>query len=93
MQNILKKTTTSNSKLKTWLRLNGFKPAGLTNWKTCMKYCVFRRNGKLYRFRLNQPDFVGWAVDISCPIDDFDRWSNSQDHHALTLFEFVHFYN
>lgn len=86
----------SDSKLKTWLRLNKFvpsQPRNQANWRNCMKYGIFSRNGRLFRIRDNDHEFHGgsrrWTVDVSCLIPDFDRWANSQDEHSIPIEEFM----
>ena len=81
----------NKSKLKTWLKQKDFKP--FKNNKTVLKYGVVKRNNRLYRFRSNEHQFEGgekrWTVDVSCLIEDFDRWANSCDEHAIPLEEFM----
>lgn len=48
--------------------------------------CIAKAGGRLYRFRWwgsligrgNETDGA-FVVDISCPVDEFDRWANSVD--------------
>lgn len=83
----------SKSKLKTWLKRKGFKPTYGDTYRDCLKCGVLSKNGRYYRFRSNEHEFEGgekrWTVDVSCPIDDFDRWANSCDEHAVELEEFM----
>lgn len=67
----------TNSKLKTWLRRNGFRCEGRP--RQAMRACngYVERSGRKFRFRDN-------VVDISCPIEDFDRWANSTEHTVPT---------
>ena len=30
-----------------------------------------------------------WVVDISCKVDEFDRWANSTEHHAVLVKDFI----
>lgn len=62
----------SCSKFKTTLKRMGFKvPRDFFGWRTC---CTIKHKSKLYRFRFTS---TGIKVDISCPLEDFDRWANS----------------
>ena len=83
----------SKSKLKTWLSKNKFKPTSGDSWRDCLKYGVLRKDNRYYRFRTNEHEFndvdQGWTVDISCLIEDFDRWANSTDEHAVLLEDFM----
>ena len=83
----------SKSKLKTWIKRNGFKPGFLSNPRNFLKYSLVKRNNRYFRFRANEHEFHGgekrWVVDVSCPIEDFDRWANSCDEHAIPLEEFM----
>ena len=60
------------SALKTLLKRNGFKVPRNFYGRGC---CIAKRNNRLWRFRFWSGDFV----DVSCPINDFDRWANSTD--------------
>lgn len=57
--------------LKTLLRRNGFDVPRDFYGKGC---CWAKKGGRLYRFR-----FASDAVDVSCPVADFDRWANSTE--------------
>jgi hypothetical protein len=59
------------SAFKTLLRRNGFKFNRDFYGRGC---CIAKRNGRLWRFR-----FWAGAVDMSCPLPEFDRWANSVD--------------
>lgn len=49
-------------------------------WKFCDSICYNR----LYRFHWEGTP----SVDISCPIEEFDRWANSTDE-TLTIEQFI----
>lgn len=40
--------------------------------------CVTERAGRRYRWRWWSAEP---AVDVSCPVGEFDRWANSVDYH------------
>ncbi len=63
----------SPSQFKTMLKRFGYKVP-----RYFFKYgSVATKGNRLYRFRYWAfPDFF---VDISCPLNDFDRWANSTD--------------
>ena len=65
-----------NSKLKTWLKRNGFKGEGVAGDRVPMRECVgyVERNGRKYRIR-ERDGFV----DIGEPLGTFDRWANSTE--------------
>ncbi len=88
----------SKSKLRTWIKRNKFKlPRGYStrDKRSLLKYggCTVKRNNRYYRFRNNEHQFSGgekrWVVDISCRLDDFDRWANSTEDHAVEFDEFM----
>lgn len=83
----------SKSKLKTWLKRKGFKPAFKSNTRNFLKCSSVKRSNRYFRFRTNEHELSGgkkrWTVDVSCTIDDFDRWANSCDEHAIPLEEFM----
>jgi hypothetical protein len=63
----------SPSQFKTFLKKFGYK----VNRDFFKKGSTATKGNKLYRFRYWAfPDFF---VDISCPLNDFDRWANSTD--------------
>ena len=75
----------SPSQFKTMLKRKGF-----TVSRDFFKMGAMAKKGnRLYRFRYwAWPDFF---VDISCPLNEFDRWANSVDetiqlHNFLELF-------
>ena len=82
----------SKSKLKTWLKRKGFKPSH-SSTRDFLKYGVVSRNNRYFRIRSNEHHFEGgdkqWTVDVSCIKEDFDRWANSTDEHAIPLEEFM----
>jgi hypothetical protein len=80
----------SKSDIKTWFKLNGFKLTYSDNWRNVMKYgCgVFSFKNRYYRVRNNGPDST-WVVDVSEPIQDFDRWANSALMRDIPLQEFM----
>jgi len=39
--------------------------------------CISQRRNRLYRWRWWADE--GFVVDISCPLNDFDRWGNSTE--------------
>jgi hypothetical protein len=62
----------SPSQFKTLLKLRGYKVS-----RDFFKFAaVAYKNGRAYRFRYWSPEFL---VDMSCPLDQFDRWANSVD--------------
>lgn len=67
------------SKLKTWLRRNGFKGEGRPRkpMRECNGYV--ERSGRKFRVRSD-------IVDIGD--DDFDRWANSTER-TITIDEFM----
>lgn len=83
----------SKSKLKTWLKRKGFKPAFRSNTRNFLKYSLVKRSNCYFRFRTNEHEFESnvksWTVDVSCPIEDFDRWANSCDEYAIPLEDFM----
>lgn len=85
----------SKSKLKTWFKRKGFKPIH-ANSRNFLKYGLVSRNNKYFRIRFNEHQFSGGekrvTVDISCFKDEFDRWANSCDEHAVPLEEFMKLY-
>lgn len=60
----------SYSELKTLLKRKGHKVP--KRWHVTGFVTEFY--GRLFRFRWWDGEFV---VDVSCPLEDFDRWSNS----------------
>jgi hypothetical protein len=50
-----------------------------------LKCSEAERGGRRYRFRHWAEE--GFLVDISCKLNDFDRWANSTDE-AITFEEF-----
>lgn len=72
----------SASEFKTLLKRQGY-DVSRTFYK---RGCIAKLGDRLYRFRwwgtlIGSGDETDGAfvVDISCPIDDFDRWANSVD--------------
>lgn len=63
-----------SSKLKNWLRRNGFVGEGMKGRKKPMRQCngYVERNGRKYRFREKSG-----VVDIGEKFETFDRWANS----------------
>ena len=75
----LRPQSLSRSDLKNWLRKNGFRPHGYRQvWRHCWRFGVFRKGNHLYRFR-----DCGRLVDISHPLETFDRWANSCKYRSL----------
>lgn len=71
----------SPSEFKTLLKGLGFKvPRDFFGFSSS----VAKRQGRLYRFRWWAETF---EVDISCPVEEFDRWANSTDR-TISLSEF-----
>jgi hypothetical protein len=72
----------SPSQFKTMLKLRGF-----TVDRDFFKIGAMAKKGnRLYRFRYWAfPDFF---VDISCPLNEFDRWANSVDR-TISLYNFL----
>ncbi len=68
----------SPSQFKTFLKRKGFK-VSRDFFKTSIAY----NKNRAYRFRWWSDSF---EVDISCPLNEFDRWANSVD-------EVLNFYN
>ena len=68
----------SRSELKNWLRKHGYRPHGNNCWRHCWRFGVFRKGDRLYRFR-----DCGYIVDISQPLETFDRWANSCEYRAV----------
>ena len=70
-----------NSKLKTWLKRNGFKCEG--HPRKPMRECngYLERSGRKFRIRDN-------LVDIGEKFETFDRWANSIERTA-TLDDFM----
>jgi len=63
----------SASQFKTMLKRKGFK----VDRDFFKLGAMAKRGNRLYRFRYWAfPDFF---VDISCPLNEFDRWANSVD--------------
>ena len=63
----------SASQFKTLLKRRGFK----VDRDFFKMGAMAKRGNRLYRFRYWAfPDFF---VDISCPLNEFDRWANSVD--------------
>jgi len=79
----------SKSKLKTLLRLYGFKPKKHCNWRDVMSSGQVCKDGCYYRFRSNHHEFHGgepkWVYDKSCTRQDFDRWANSTELYAQNI--------
>lgn len=64
----------SPSQFKTMLKRKGYKVS-----RDFFKYAaVAYKNNRAYRFRYWA--FPEFFVDISCPLNEFDRWANSTDH-------------
>jgi hypothetical protein len=72
----------SQSEFKTFLRRNGFR---VHREFFGLKCSEAERGGRRYRFRHWAEG--GFLVDISCKLNDFDRWANSTDE-AITFEEF-----
>jgi hypothetical protein len=70
----------SKSKLKTLLRLAGFKPQKHYNWRNVMQSGHFQKGNRYYRFRCTLEG--KYVYDMSCKKEDFDRWANSQKIHS-----------
>jgi hypothetical protein len=69
----------SRSRLKTWLRKQGYQPHGYRQcWRHCWRFGVFKKGDRLYRFR-----DCGRIVDVSEPLAKFDRWANSSEYRAV----------
>lgn len=87
---IIKKYFTDKSAFKFWLKRSGFRPE-CSNWRDALKYGVFIRGNRLYRFRSCnwQGSIDSIQVDISCVIENFDRWANSTDCYSIELKEFM----
>lgn len=69
----------NNSYIKTWFRRNGFKPHGKgANWRNLRLYQTLKRGNRLYRVKFKKGE-----VDISEPIEAFDRWANSIEKSML----------
>jgi|GEM_PF-5908152 len=63
----------SRSEFKTLLKRNGHKiDRGFFS-----SNCISQRKNRLYRWRWWADE--GFVVDISCPLNDFDRWGNSTE--------------
>lgn len=71
----------SPSEFKTFLKRNGFK----VSRKFFYDGAIAIYNNRFYRFRFFSSELLN--VDISCPIEDFDRWANSVDE-LMTLQDF-----
>lgn len=72
----------SCSEFKTLLKRNGFELP-----RQFFKYgSIATKMGRRYRFRWWVSD--GLVVDVSCPLQEFDRWSNSVDE-VTTWGEFL----
>lgn len=71
-----------NSKLKTWLKRNGFIGEGSKGSRQPMRECngYVVRKGRHYRIR-------GDVVDIGERTETFDRWANSTER-TIPLVEF-----
>lgn len=62
---------TGRAAFKTLLKRNGFKVSRRFYGFDC---CITKKSGRYWRFR-----FHDGVVDMSCKIEDFDRWANSTD--------------
>jgi hypothetical protein len=72
----------SPSQFKTMLKRKGFK----VDRDFFKLGAMAKRGNRLYRFRYwAYPDFF---VDISCPLNEFDRWANSVDS-TINFYNFV----
>jgi hypothetical protein len=72
----------SPSQFKTMLKLRGFS-VDRDFFKTG---AMAQKGNRLYRFRYwAWPDFF---VDISCPLNEFDRWANSVDK-TINFYNFI----
>ena len=70
-----------SSKLKTWLKRNGFKCECRQPMRSCNGYV--EKGGRKFRFRERDG-----LVDIGEPKETFDRWANSTEK-TVTLEEFA----
>ncbi len=72
----------SPSQFKAMLKLRGFSVD-----RDFFKIgAVAKKGNRLYRFRYwAYPDFF---VDISCPLNEFDRWANSVDS-TINFYNFI----
>lgn len=72
-----------NSKLKTWLKRNGFKGEGYPGDRMPMRECrgYVVRSGRRFRIRHEDVRDVSThiVVDIGETHDTFDRWANSTE--------------
>ena len=72
----------SPSQFKTMLKRRGFK----VDRDFFKLGAMAKRGNRLYRFRYwAHPDFF---VDISCPLNEFDRWANSVDR-TINFYNFL----
>ena len=72
----------SASEFKTFLRKHGFKVPR----EFFKRGSVCTKKNRFYRFRYwAQPEFF---VDISCPVNEFDRWANSVDQ-VINFYNFI----
>jgi len=72
----------SPSQFKTLLKRMGFK----VDRDFFKMGAMAKKGNRLYRFRYWAfPDFF---VDISCPLNEFDRWANSVDE-TVQLYNFL----
>ena len=72
----------SPSQFKTMLKRKGYK-VGRDFFKQA---AVAHKNNRAYRFRYwSFPEFF---VDVSCPLNEFDRWANSTDR-VLTFGDWI----
>ena len=76
----------NKSRFKALLQRKGFVHVGYGSTKRTSPYRnSWKYKGRLYRFRTGEMGDNGWVkfpkgefvVDISVPIEDFDRWANS----------------
>lgn len=68
-----------NSKLKTWLKRNGFRCEAKQPMRSCNGYV--ERSGRKFRIR-------DGVVDIGEKFETFDRWANSTER-TISLEEFM----
>lgn len=71
----------SPSEFKTVLKLRGYKVT--RDFFKMGSIAVFK--GRRYRFRWWGGEFF---VDVSCPVQEFDRWANSTDQ-VLTVYNWL----
>jgi hypothetical protein len=45
-------------------------------------------DGRLFRLRKNEGQ---WLIDVSCKLENFDRWANSKFYDSVPLSEFAEF--